>query len=105
MRILRFKKRLSPRLFVFFVVMRKQLLQRFRIEYIPGKNVRDDLAPLFEEADTEIDSLLLRELLETDGGGEARWTATDDDDIVGHGLARCRCVRILVRRERRLQRL
>ena len=62
--------------------------------------MRADLAPLFEEADTEIDSLLLRELLETDGGGEARWTATYNHYIIGHGLARCRCVRVLVRRER-----
>ena len=46
-----------------------------------------DLGALFEDADAELAPGFFGELLQTDGGGEARGAGADDHHVIRHGLA------------------
>ncbi len=61
----------------------------------PGEDMRSHLRALLDDHDGEVRAFFRRDLLEANGGGEARRTGADDDHVeihrftggqIGHGL-------------------
>ena len=64
--------------------IRKQLVERHRIDHRAGQDVRADFRPLLHHDDRQIGI----ELLQPDRGGEAGRPGADDHDVEFHGFAR-----------------
>jgi hypothetical protein len=67
-----------------------ELGQAARIDDGARQDVSADLRAFLDEADGDVAAARRGELLDADGGGEARGTAADDHDVVFHRFARHR---------------
>jgi hypothetical protein len=70
-----------------FLPVREQLGQALGIDHRPRQDVGADLRTLFQHRHRNLGPGLGRQLLEPDGGRQARRSAADDDDVVFHRLA------------------
>ena len=64
----------------------KQLVQRLGIDHRTGKDMRADFRSLFQDADAQFVPGLAGQLLQADGGRQARGASPDDNHVINHRL-------------------
>jgi len=69
------------------VPVRDQLVERLRVEHGAGQDVRPDLTAFLQDADRNVASGRIRQLLEADRRGQAGGAAADNHHVIGHGFA------------------
>ena len=67
--------------------VRQQFVQRLRVDHGAREDMGADLGAFLEDADAELASRLVCELLQTNGGSEPGRAGADDHHVIGHGLA------------------
>src|ERR1044071_2053623 len=64
-----------------------ELVERFGVDHRARKDMRPDLAALFEDADGKLSASGAGELLQADRGAQAGWAGADDHNVISHGFA------------------
>ena len=71
----------------FILPVGDQFIERDRVDYRAGQDVRADLAAFFQDADRKIAPRAACQVLQADRGAEPRRASPDDHDVILHGFA------------------